>query len=129
MSSTSMIREAAALRHAFQLNGRLQLEFLADLSKLLREHKVTTDDNLISNLILAVPDELMNGMYAATKKSGKKKTTKVSPPQTPGSGDVAPPQTPSKRRVTPPQPGRRRKVSPPQAVAPPQTPSKKSKKR
>ena len=54
-------RQVAALRHALHINSRLRLEFLAGLSKLFREHEVVAGDQLLSSLILAVPDELMNG--------------------------------------------------------------------
>lgn len=66
MNSTAMIREAAVLRHTFQIKKRLQLEFLAGLSKLLREHGVSAKDELLSSVVLAVPDEMMNGDRATS---------------------------------------------------------------
>lgn len=108
MNSTDLKRRAAALRQTFQVKGRLQLEFLASLSKLLREHTIKIDDDLLSNIILAVPDDLING----TGGSSQNTASTVKPPQTPS---VEPPQTPTKPTVEPPQ-------TP--TVEPPQTPTK-----
>lgn len=55
------LREVAALRHSFHIDGRLRLEFLSVVSKLLREHEVPVTNRLLSTLILAVPDELSDG--------------------------------------------------------------------
>src|SRR4051812_47036812 len=58
MQREETLREIAALRHNLHINNRLRLEFLASISKLLRDYGVTADDELLSSLILAVPDEL-----------------------------------------------------------------------
>lgn len=58
MEREETLREIAALRHNLHINSRLRLEFLASLSKLLREYGISADDELLSSLILAVPGEL-----------------------------------------------------------------------
>jgi hypothetical protein len=58
MERQETLREIAALRHNLHINSRLRLEFLASLSKLLREYGISADDELLSSLILAVPAEL-----------------------------------------------------------------------
>jgi hypothetical protein len=58
MQREETLREIAALRHNLHINSRLRLEFLASISKLLRDYGITADDQLLSSLILAVPDEL-----------------------------------------------------------------------
>jgi hypothetical protein len=61
MNGQEMVRRMLVLRQTFQINNRLNLEFQALLSKLLREHGVSVEDDLLRNLMLAVPDELMGG--------------------------------------------------------------------
>src|SRR5205085_179814 len=58
MQREETLREIAALRHNLHINNRLRLEFLASISKLLRDYGITADDELLGSLILAVPDEL-----------------------------------------------------------------------
>ena len=58
MQREETLREIAALRHNLHVNNRLRLEFLASISKLLRDYGITADDELLSTLILAVPEEL-----------------------------------------------------------------------
>lgn len=134
MEPTLLIKDAAALRHTFQVRKRLQLEFLAGLSKLLREYGVNANDELIGSVILAVPDELMNGSasmgLAQSSSNGKKKGVgpqhgeKGVGPQPGGGvgpqpgGGVGPqpgggvgPQ-PGKKGVVGPQPGKKRRVGP-----------------
>ena len=84
------LREVAALRHSFHIDGRLRLEFLSVVSKLLREHEVPVTNRLLSTLIVAVPDELSDGnghegngheMRASAKKAGSRPASrKRSPP-------------------------------------------------
>ena len=58
MERQETLREIAALRHNLHVNNRLRLEFLANISKLLRDYGISADDELLSSLILAVPEEL-----------------------------------------------------------------------
>ena len=62
MDSQVIIKDAAALRHTLQIKKRLQLEFLASLSNLLRTHNVAVDDSLLTRLVLATPSELVGGV-------------------------------------------------------------------
>ena len=61
MDKDESIRQANALRHLFYVNRRLDLEFRAGLAKLFREYVVSVSDELLSSVILAVPEELMGG--------------------------------------------------------------------
>ena len=61
MDSQVIIKDAAALRHTLTIKKRLQLEFLASLSNLLRIHNVAVNDSLLTNLVLATPNELLGG--------------------------------------------------------------------
>jgi hypothetical protein len=84
VDSQVMIKDAAALRHTLQIKKRLQLEFLASLSNLLREHNVAVDDSLLTTLVLATPDELVGGVEF-------KESTNVSAAQ-PGAGWTGSPE-------------------------------------
>lgn len=122
------ITEVAALRHILQIKRRLQLEMLASISKLLREHEVNAEDNLLASLVLAVPEELMDDNTSslgslrlasnmATKKGARRRPSKAkkSPKPQPGDPDKAP-----KPQPAPPD------QSPKPQVVKPQTPKKKS---
>lgn len=141
------ITEVAALRHVLQIKRRLQLEMLASISRLLREHEVNADDNLLASLVLAVPEELMDdnsstlasrrlisNMAAVSKLRNPKPQMRLpkpplkSPKPQPGDPDKAPrPQPVRSPRPQPvrsprPQPVRSPKPQPPKDKAPkPQT--------
>ena len=51
-------KEIRMLRHAFGVNGRLQVEFKGLLSRLLREHGVEFSVDLLSRIRLATRDEI-----------------------------------------------------------------------
>ena len=90
MSDQEMIQGAAALRHAVQVNNRLKLELHALLSRLMREHNVTVADELLRDLILAVPSELMGGSPAALRGESNTSAATIGPgPQT-GTGGPGP---------------------------------------
>jgi hypothetical protein len=103
MDSTLLIRDAAALRHTFQVKKRLQLEFLAGLSKLLREYGVKADDELIGSLVLAVPDEMMGGSYMSSAQSAQAANGRRKNGSKAGVG----PQPGRQQRGVGPQPGRK----------------------
>lgn len=52
------LHEIAILRHSIHINNRLRLEIIASLSRLFREFDVPITDELLAELILAVPAEL-----------------------------------------------------------------------
>ena len=124
------ITEVAALRHVLQIKRRLQLEMLASISKLLREHEVNATDDLLASLVLAVPEELMDDNSStlaslrlasnmATKKGGRRpprKPKKMPKPQ-PAPPQKAPKPQPPPQKAPKPQPPPQRSPKP-QPVAP-----------
>src|SRR5213080_739900 len=58
METQESLRQIDNLRLRFQINNRLRLECLAALSKVFRENGESLSDELLSSLVLAVPDEL-----------------------------------------------------------------------
>jgi hypothetical protein len=79
MTQQELIMEAAKLRLRLRMNNRLKLESQALLSRLFREHGVPVGDELLSCLIVAVPDELI--VEAEASKPLKK--NKIPPPKPP----------------------------------------------
>jgi len=121
MSTQETLHEAAALRHNFHVNHRLRLEFLGNLSKLLRDYGIQASDELLSSLVLSVPEEILNGhqdgnghhtTYASTD-SEKTANSPVAPDRT-----SPPPVSPG--RTSPPP------VSPERTSPPPVSPSRTS---
>jgi len=99
--------EAAKLRLRLRMNNRLRLETQALLSKLFREHEVPVGDELLSRLILAVPDELAAeaeavrplGMNPPPKPPTKNTAHVRKPPPKPptkNGGHNPPPKPPTK---------------------------------
>ena len=74
MTPQECLREAAGLRFRLQMNNRLRLESLAALSKVFRDFGEPIQDELLSSIVFAVPQELLVEYSAAGKasKSGKK---------------------------------------------------------
>jgi outer membrane biosynthesis protein TonB len=138
------ITEVAALRHVLQIKRRLQLELLASISRLLREHEVNADDNLLASLVVAVPEELMDdgsstlaslrlasNMAASSEKGRYKKSKKKLPkppkPQKPQKPQKPPkPQKPQKPQK-PPKPQKPQKPPKPPKPQKPQKPPKPQK--
>ena len=58
METQESLRQIDNLRLRFQINNRLRLECLAALSRVFRENGESLSDELLSSLVLAVPDEL-----------------------------------------------------------------------
>lgn len=56
------IATAADFRHELMTNPRLRLEYLASVSRLLREHQYEIDDSLLSTLSVATEAELNDGL-------------------------------------------------------------------
>jgi hypothetical protein len=98
MTQQELLMEAAKLRLRLRMNNRLRLESQALLSKLFREHDVPVGDELLSCLILAVPDELLIEMEAANPSKKLKPPPK--PPPKRGAGNDKdknpPPKPPTK---------------------------------
>jgi hypothetical protein len=59
MTAHESVQAAAQLRFRMYANNRLRLETLAALSKVFREHNEPIQDELLGNLVFAVPQELL----------------------------------------------------------------------
>lgn len=100
-------REMEIIRYKFRTNNRLNLEFRSALSKLFRDYRQPVDDEILSMVTLALPDELVglasslqSSVSAATRK-GRKGSYKPTNP------DTHPPPSPTEPPSIPPQgPGR-----------------------
>jgi hypothetical protein len=114
------LREVAALRHSFHIDGRLRLEFLSVVSKLLREHEVPVTNRLLGALVLAVPDELSDGNGHEENgydiQAAAKSTPRPHPPPT----HPAPPFPPFPPDGV--KPARSRAHKPPKPPKPPRPP-------
>jgi len=131
MQNITAQREMEIIRYKFRTNNRLNLEFRSALSKLFRDYKQPVDDEILSRVTLALPDELVgiasslqSSISARARKGGK---GGYSPPKTPGippQGGNIPPQggnIPPQGGSIPPQGG----SIPPQG-GPSKRPGKKS---
>src|SRR5687767_15801637 len=73
MDTQESMREVSGLRLRFQMNNRLRLESLAALSKVFREYGEPISDQLLSSIVLALPDELHgNGAINAKDNESKR---------------------------------------------------------
>ncbi|MBV1777290.1 hypothetical protein KSF73_16335 [Burkholderiaceae bacterium DAT-1] len=57
MAKKTLQQEITALRAQFENNSRLRLEFLGQLSSLLRTHQIDISNELLRSLVLAIGDE------------------------------------------------------------------------
>lgn len=104
MDSNQRLREVANLRFAFQSKSRLRLEFLGELSKILRVHGQTIPDELLASIVVAIPEELPGEGFASVHSPVN---IEARPPI--GGGKKGPPPTkgrppkkgPSKKRYLP----------------------------
>ena len=108
MEERESLREAENLRFRFQMNNRLRLESLAELSKGFREFGEPISDNLLSSLVFALPQELVSNGHGYVLEGGGPplKARADGPPQPP-----LPPESP--------------KPGPPQPPLPPESPKPK----
>jgi hypothetical protein len=118
MDTSERLREVANLRYALQSKSRLRLEFLGELSRLLRVHGQPVKDEVLASLVLAIPDELP-GEGFASKYNGEAVYAST-PPET-----GIPPKTPPKPPTTgippkPPSPEPRQPARPPKADSAPE---------
>lgn len=126
MSGQEMIRRMLVLRQTFQVNNRLNLEFQALLSKLLREHGVSIEDDLLRKLMLAVPDELLGSSYRDSFEVPKPQKQQQGPrdsslgPQPPKDAPLGP--QPPDGGLGPQPPGDAIGPQPPDGVLGPQPP-------
>jgi len=59
MTTSQKLMEAAKLRLRLQMNAQMRLEVLAAIARVFREYRDPLTDELLSTLILAVPEELL----------------------------------------------------------------------
>jgi hypothetical protein len=101
MEREQSLQDIAVLRHSIHINNRLRLETIASLSRLFREYQVPIKDELLGELILALPAELNGTNYETlghvSDHPGYKFEAPPIPPQP--HGPVDPPEPPE-----PPQP-------------------------
>jgi len=129
MNTTGYLREVENLRFRVQMNNRLRLECLAAVSKVFREFEEPINDELLSSMIFALPQELISGNgHSKTKVEAKsyQSAEKGIPPQKPGIPPQSPTPEPEKPGL-PPQEPEQAPAIPPQSPAdapaiPPQSP-------
>ena len=113
MEREQSLQEIAVLRHSMHINNRLRLETIASLSRLFREYHVPIKDELLAEVILALPLELNGTDYETLRQNGNHSTLKFDGPPVPPVVPTDPPQPPLAPQ--PPQP--------PQPPEPPQPPN------
>lgn len=87
MDKEISIKNAAALRQRFQLDKRLELEFRAVISRLLRDFEVNTEEGLLDRLTMAGLEELPSGMplkKETSKPAGDPPVAPIGPQPPPG---------------------------------------------
>ena len=83
MDREDATRHALALRHLFQVQPRLELEFRALLARLFREYAVAVSDDFLRAVILAMPQELMGSFDPNNSKLKSVASAAVEGPQGP----------------------------------------------
>jgi len=61
MNVSEPLRDVENLRFRIQMNNRLRLECLAAVSKVFREFREPINDELLSSIVFALPQELFSG--------------------------------------------------------------------
>jgi hypothetical protein len=61
MNVNEPLRDVENLRFRIQMNNRLRLECLAAVSKVFREFREPINDELLSSIVFALPQELISG--------------------------------------------------------------------
>jgi hypothetical protein len=80
MDSNERIRAVSNLRYAFQSKSRLRLEFLGELSKILRVHGQAIPDELLASIVVAIPEELPGEGFASSESVGIRAEQPERPP-------------------------------------------------
>ena len=127
MNTSETLRDVENLRFRVQMNNRLRLECLAAVSKVFREFEEPINDELLSSVIFALPQELISG------NGHSKAQLKVAAGVSAADGYQAlsnPPDAPKKPALPPEKPGLPPEEPepetpglPPQPQLPPQSPS------
>ena len=116
MQELESLREVESLRFRFQMNNRLRLEALAELSKLFREFGEPISDDLLSSLVFALPQELVSNGHGYVKQAGASpiKADAGGPPASPKPGPHAPSEQPKPGPSGPPAYPTREPSGPPE---------------
>jgi hypothetical protein len=69
MTPDERMMELAKLRFRLHTNGRLRLELLAAISRILREYQEPIKDEVLSSLVFAAPEELMGEAAGSSKEA------------------------------------------------------------
>ena len=98
MNTRETLRDVENLRFRVQMNNRLRLECLAAVSKVFREFEEPINDELLSSVIFALPQELIssngNGKKHVKVAAGMSAKETGIPPQEPEEPGL-PPTKPS----------------------------------
>jgi len=81
MDSNERLRAVSNLRYAFQSKSRLRLEFLGELSKILRVHGQSVPDDLLTSIVIAIPEELPGEGFASSENYSIRAETPQRPPE------------------------------------------------
>ncbi len=126
MNTRETLRDVENLRFRVQMNNRLRLECLAAVSKVFREFEEPINDELLSSVIFALPQELISGnghskaqlKVAAGINAAEISQEKGIPPEEPEKPGLPPEPKPS---LPPQEPEREAPALPP--TAPDQAPA------
>jgi hypothetical protein len=80
MDSNERLIAINNLRYAFQSKSRLRLEFLGELSKILRVHGQAVPDELLASIVIAIPEELPGEGFANSESAGIRTEQPERPP-------------------------------------------------
>ncbi|MGN4865159.1 hypothetical protein BK726_11755 [Bacillus thuringiensis serovar londrina] len=76
----NLLKQITELREEFKKNRFLRVEFVAMLSKLLREHKVKITPTLLANIQLAITEEIPTDQISTSIDPGPTPDPIVDPP-------------------------------------------------
>ena len=126
MNTSEPLRDVENLRFRIQMNNRLRLECLAAVSKVFREFTEPINDELLSSIVFALPQELISGngrskapvqVMAGMDSAESYQMEKGNPPEEPQEPTLPPEEPEPEKPALPPE-------SPEQAPAlPPESPS------
>ena len=80
MTTSQRLMEAAKLRLRLQMNARLRLEVLAAIARVFREYRDPLTDELLSTLVLAVPEELLGEAELGSRSKYRRLNPATPPP-------------------------------------------------
>jgi hypothetical protein len=133
MNVREPLRDVENLRFRIQMNNRLRLECLAAVSKVFREFREPINDELLSSIVFALPQELISGNsrgkgpleVMADSAGSYEMMEEGNPPEVPQEPALPPqePALPPEEPALPPQePGLPPQEPEPAPALPPQSP-------